>query len=92
MVFCSSAGVPPRGVAPWAIRACCMSGSATTSRTSAETRSSSACGVPAGASSATHEPDSALGTPSSANVGTSGMAGERCALVTARARSLPALT
>ena len=49
------------------------------------------CGVPAGASSAIHEPDSPPGTPASAMVGTSGSAGFRFACVTARPFSFPDL-
>ena len=48
-------------------------------------------GVFAGAKSAYHEDTSNPGTPDSAMVGNSGIAGMRFALVTASARSLPAL-
>src|SRR5258706_129396 len=48
-------------------------------------------GMPAGARSAIHEPDSPPGTPASAIVGTSGSATFLFACVTARPFSLPAL-
>ena len=48
-------------------------------------------GVPAGANTPCHEPTSKPGNPDSASVGTSGAIDERLAVVTASARSLPAL-
>ena len=49
-------------------------------------------GVPAGAISPNHVEMSKPGTPASAIVGRSGASFDRCDVVTASARSLPALT
>ena len=49
-------------------------------------------GVPFGATNPNHDCTSKPATPASPIVGTSGAEGERCALVTANARSLPAFT
>ena len=57
--------------------------------TSSCRRCSTAGGVPAGAIRAFHSEISQSLTPASAMVGTSGAAGERWALVTASARTLP---
>ena len=55
-------------------------------------RATTAGGVPLGASSANQVDDSSCGWPSSAVVGTSGSAGERCGAITAIARTLPLFT
>ena len=54
-------------------------------------RSTIGFGVPAGATSPFKSSDSWPGKPDSVVVGTSGKSGERLALVTASARSLPSL-
>ncbi len=55
-------------------------------------RSMTGAGVPLGASRANQVVDISLGAPSSAMVGTSGRAGERCGAITPMARTRPALT
>ena len=58
---------------------------------SADRRASTSLGVPAGASTPNQVPMSKSFRPTSASVGTSGRADERRPVLTASARSLPAL-
>jgi hypothetical protein len=76
---CSSPKVLCCGTAPGAISFSRVSATASTVLTCAVSRSTIAAGVPAGASSAIHEPGSPPLTPAPASVGTSGKATERFA-------------
>ncbi|KAG1524072.1 hypothetical protein G6F50_018558 [Rhizopus delemar] len=69
-----------------------MAGAAASSRIACDSLSLTAGGVPAGANTAVQDPDCAFFTPASSMVGTSGMAGDRAAPVTASARNLPPVT
>src|ERR1044072_3432274 len=86
----SSAGVEPIGWAPRSANLALISSVARILATSICRRSIVAGGVLAGASRAFHSDISQPVTPASAMVGTSGAAGERCALVTASALTRPA--
>ncbi len=88
----NSAGVLPLGMAPCDSSFSLIAGVFSALAVSCWMRLTMSGGVPAGASRPNHEVASKpLRPPASSMVGTSGIAAERCRLVTASALSLPAL-
>src|SRR4051794_11710042 len=84
-----SSGVMPMAVKPSAAIFSFISGSAISLMISRLRRAIISFGVPAGTMNANHPSPSISGYPASAIVGTSGSAGDRLGLVTAKPRSLP---
>ena len=91
MYSAKSRGVPVASSAPSDSRRSRRSGMRSTRTMSALSRSIVAAGVAAGTTTPCQVIASKPGTPASEIVGSSGTVAERCAPVTASARSLPAL-
>src|SRR3546814_5350802 len=88
----NSAGVVFSPTAPRPAKAFCTSGLSCALTITALSFSITSGGVPAGAIRPNHDDTSNLSKPDSSMVGRSGAVGERLAVVTARARSLPPFT
>ena len=92
MYFAKASGVPATVWAPWASSDSFTAGSSSACRMAALSLSMIGAGVPAGAKTPSQAATSKPGTPDSAMVGYSGAVGKRCAVVTARPRTLPPFT
>src|SRR5262245_15944690 len=92
MVAAYSSGVVGRGSVPSLAMRSMVSGAASASRSAVLSLAMIGAGVPAGATIPYCSTTSKPGRAASATVGTSGKAGERLALVTASARTLPSRT